>query len=87
MKSQQPDPAIHLVYIESDGEILAHEDLSPVDLTGQPIMLEDLIPLPDDAPVAMMPGRLAKGMDASGNIITLPSSDGWCTDKFRLVIK
>lgn len=81
-RNLRPDLAVHLVFVDPDGTIQVDKHLTPIDLAGNPITSDDLIPLPDGAPIAMMPGRLAVGLNAAGHTIVLPASDGWCSSAF-----
>ncbi len=69
--------ALHVLYATPDGEIGAAPHLAPVDLDGQPFDRADLVPLPEGTTIASMPGRRARGIDASGRAVTLPAARGW----------
>jgi pyruvate-formate lyase-activating enzyme len=80
--THQPAPfaandAPYLVYSTVDGEVGERSSLRALDYTGAPLTLDDLIPLPEGASLAMLPQRLAVGQDASGARQVVSARRGW----------
>jgi pyruvate-formate lyase-activating enzyme len=73
---------MYLLYATPDGDIGELRSLRPIDDHGRPLGEEDMIPLPEGATVAMMPGRLATGMDRHGQQVTVPAQQGWALSAF-----
>ena len=69
--------APYVVYSTPDGDVGERRTLRAVDYAGQPLELADLIPLPEGAALSMLPQRLAVGLDAQGQRVTLPQRQGW----------
>jgi len=67
----------YVVYSTPDGRIGGAHHLLPVDHTGAPLRLEELLPLPDGATLAMLPQRLAAGLNAAGAQRYVPARYGW----------
>ena len=67
----------YVVSSTPEGGIGERPDLAPLDYYGDPLTAHDLIPLPDGATLSMLPGRLAQGVDAIGEIQQVNESDGW----------
>ena len=57
----------YLVYSTSDGDVGERRALRALDYDGVPLDRNELIPLPDGATLAMMPERLAVGLDEQGD--------------------
>jgi pyruvate-formate lyase-activating enzyme len=72
----------YLLYVTPDGAIGEARHLAAIDYDGQPLDLTDLIPLPEGATVAMMPGRRAVGRDAAGALVALPARAAWAISAF-----
>jgi len=75
-------PDLYLLYAAPDGTIGTAHDLRPIAYDGQLLGAEDLIPLPEGTTLAMMPGRLAAGINALGKRVTLPATKGWAISAF-----
>src|SRR5579884_393862 len=73
---------MYLLYATPDGDIGEMRSLRPIDAHGQPLRDEDMIPLPGGATVAMMPGRLAVGLDRASRRATVPAHQGWAISAF-----
>jgi pyruvate-formate lyase-activating enzyme len=67
----------NLIYCTPGGEIREERSLRPLAFGRQPLTPADLIPLPDGVTLAMMPDRLAIGLDADGKVRRIPQSRGW----------
>lgn len=74
--------ATHLLYATPDGALGEAPELTPVDYDGAPLDPAELLPLPAGATLAMMPGRLAVGRDATGRRVALPAERGWAISAF-----
>lgn len=75
-------PQPYLLYATPDGDIGEARHLRASDYDGQPIQPADLMPLPAGATLAMMPGRLAAGLDRDGQRVVLPPEQGWAISAF-----
>jgi pyruvate-formate lyase-activating enzyme len=73
MDAQHP----YVVYSTLEGEVGERRGLRAVDYTGEPLASRDLIPLPAGASLAMLPQRLAVGVDAAGQRMTVSEGHGW----------
>jgi pyruvate-formate lyase-activating enzyme len=73
MTSDQP----YVVYSTPGGAVGDRHDLVPIDYEGRPLESDDLIPLPAGATLAMLPHRLAAGLDAHGGRSVVPARRGW----------
>jgi pyruvate-formate lyase-activating enzyme len=73
MKRNSP----YLVYSTLAGDVGERPALQAIDFTGRPLDPADLIPLPDGATLAMLPERLAVGLDAQGERRTVGQRNGW----------
>jgi len=67
----------YVVYSTSDGSIGERRSLRALDYDGAPLERSELIPLPDGATLAMMPERLAVGLDGQGNRQVVSAQRGW----------
>lgn len=67
----------YLVYSTPDGGVGERRTLRAVDYDGVPLDRSELIPLPDGATLAMMPERLATGLDHQGDRHVVNASRGW----------
>jgi pyruvate-formate lyase-activating enzyme len=67
----------YLVFSAPDGDVGARTSLAAVDFAGRPLNPADLIPLPEGATLAMLPQRLAVGLDATGARRTVAARHGW----------
>ncbi len=65
------------VYSTADGAIGERHTLRAVDFAGNPLVPSGLIPVPEGATLAMLPQRLAVGLDAHGRRSTVPARAGW----------
>lgn len=75
MKTDMSYP--YVVFSTPDGGIGERRSLRAVDFEGQPLQSADLIPLPDDTTLSMLPNRLTVGIDAGGVRRVLPERQGW----------
>src|SRR5258708_37861018 len=64
------------VYSTADGAIGERHTLRAVDFAGNPLVPSGLIPVPEGATLAMLPQRLAVGLDAHGRRSTVPARAG-----------
>ncbi len=71
------EDAPYLVYSAIDGDVGARRGLRPLDYTGAPLAFDDLIPLPEGATLAMLPQRLAVGLDSDGQRRVVGARHGW----------
>jgi len=69
--------APYVVYSTPDGDVGERQSLRAIDYTGAPLQPADLIPLPVGATLSMLPQRLAVGLDANGQRVTIPPRRGW----------
>ncbi len=67
----------YLVYSTSEGDVGERRALRAVDYDGIPLERNELIPLPDGATLAMMPERLAVGLDEQGTRQVVSARRGW----------
>jgi pyruvate-formate lyase-activating enzyme len=67
----------YLIYSTSDGDVGERRSLRAVDYDGVPLERTELIPLPDGATLAMMPERLAVGLDEQGERQVVSARRGW----------
>ena len=67
----------YAVYSTPDGAVGERRLLRAVDYDGGPLDRSDLIPLPAGATLAMMPRRMAVGLDARGTRQVISAEDGW----------
>lgn len=72
----------YLLYATPSGDIAEARHLRAIDFDGQPLAQADLLPLPEGATVAMMPGRLAAGIDHHEVRHSLPPAQGWALSAF-----
>jgi pyruvate-formate lyase-activating enzyme len=68
---------LYVVYSTPNGVIGEEHRLRPVDYTGTPLQLDELIPLPDGATLAMLPQRLATGLTPTGECRSVSARRGW----------
>lgn len=66
----------YLVYSTPDGEIGEDRSLRALDFSGQPLVSDDLIPLPEGSSLSMLPRRLAVGQRANGERV-VSGDDEW----------
>jgi pyruvate-formate lyase-activating enzyme len=67
----------YVVYSRRDGGVGERRHLRALSYEGQPLELADLIPLPDEATLCMLPRRLAAGMDSAGARQVVAERHGW----------
>src|SRR5262249_45514949 len=67
----------YLVYSTHDGAVGERRGLRATDFAGRPLAPGDLIPLPAGASLAMLPQRLAVGLDQRGASRVVPAERGW----------
>ena len=67
----------YVVYSTPDGGVGERRSLRAVDYDGAPLDRGELIPLPDGVTLAMMPERMAIGLDAQGNHQIISARRGW----------
>ena len=67
----------YVVYSTPDGGVGERRGLHAIDFDGRPLKREDLIPLPPDTTLSMLPNRLAAGADALGKRQTIGAQQGW----------
>lgn len=67
----------YMVFSTPDGGIGERRSLRAVDFDGRPLDLADLIPLPEDTALSMLPHRLAVGMDGGGARHAIAERQGW----------
>ena len=75
MKTEASYP--YVVFSTSEGDIGERRALHAVDFDGQSLTPTDLIPLPDDTTLSMLPHRLAVGVDALGARVAVEERHGW----------
>jgi pyruvate-formate lyase-activating enzyme len=80
--AKKTQSSFHMLYATPDGGIGESPNLRPIDYDGQFINESDLIPLPDGTTLAMMPGRLAVGLDEQGQRKTISAKRGWAISAF-----
>ena len=73
MSSEYPS----VVYSTVSGDVGMRHSLRALDFTGAPLAPRDLVPLPDGATLAMLPQRLAVGLDLRGQRQVVPRERGW----------
>ncbi|HLZ23172.1 MAG TPA: radical SAM protein [Ktedonobacterales bacterium] len=67
----------YVVFSTPDNGIGERRSLRALDFEGRPLQIADLIPLPDDTTLSMLPNRLSVGLDASGDRAVIPERQGW----------
>lgn len=67
----------YVVFSTPDGGVGERRSLRALDFAGNPLHPADLIPLPHDTTLSMLPNRLAVGRTASGAHVIIPERDGW----------
>lgn len=67
----------YLIYSTSDGDVGERRLLRALDYDSVPLERSELIPLPDGATLAMMPERLAVGLDEQGERQVVSARRGW----------
>ena len=67
----------HVVYSTPEGGVGERRALRAIDYDGTPLDLAELIPLPEGATLAMMPERLAAGLDEQGERQVVSAERGW----------
>jgi molybdenum cofactor biosynthesis enzyme MoaA len=67
----------YLIYCTPEGEIREDSRLQALAFGNQPLDVADLLPLPDGVTLAMMPDRLAVGLNRAGALQILPQTRGW----------
>ena len=67
----------YVVFSTPDGDVGTRASLRAIDFAGRPLEPAELIPLPDGATLAMLPQRLAVGLDAAGARRTVAARHGW----------
>jgi pyruvate-formate lyase-activating enzyme len=67
----------YVLYSTTSGEVGENTRLTALDLSGEPLSPTELIPLPEGATLAMLPDRLAAGLDSDGNRRIMPATRGW----------
>lgn len=67
----------YVVYSTPDGGVSERRLLRAMDYDGAPLERSELIPLPDGASLAMMPERLAVGLDDQGRRQVVSARRGW----------
>lgn len=77
MPKQRTADFPYLLYSTPDGGIGERRGLHATDYGGAPLKRDELIPLPDGATLAMMPERLAAGLDDQGNRQIIGAQRGW----------
>ena len=75
MKSGETYP--YVVFSTPDGGIGERRSLRAVDFDGHPLNPAELLPLPEDSTLSMLPHRLAVGLDARGSRVVLSEDRGW----------
>lgn len=75
MKTESSHP--HVVYSTPDGGVGERRNLRAIDFDGRPLEPADLIPLPLDTTLSMLPNRLAVGMNALADRSVISSEHGW----------
>src|SRR5579862_2666337 len=69
--------APYVVYSTPDGAVGERRGLRAVDYWGMLLQPDDLIPLPAGVTLSMLPQRLAVGLDAQGQRVTIDQRYGW----------
>src|SRR5579862_1687647 len=69
--------APYVVYSTPDGAVGERRGLRAVDYWGMLRQPDDLIPLPAGVTLSMLPQRLAVGLDAQGQRVTIDQRYGW----------
>jgi pyruvate-formate lyase-activating enzyme len=69
--------APHVVYSTPDGDIGTRPSLRAIDFAGRPLDSAHVIPLPEGTTLAMLPQRLAVGLNASGTRTPVAQHHGW----------
>ena len=67
----------YVVYSTPDSSVGEEPRLHAIDVSGQPLDPQELIPLPDGAPLSMLPQRLASGLTSDGRRASIPAKKGW----------
>ncbi|MGE5335232.1 MAG: radical SAM protein, partial [Nitrososphaerota archaeon] len=67
----------YVVYSTPDGGVGERRSLRAVDYDGGALQRSELMPLPEGATLAMMPERLAVGLDNQGKRQTVDAGRGW----------
>ncbi len=67
----------YVVYSTPDGGVGERRSLRAMDYDGAPLDRSELIPLPDGATLAMMPERMAVGLDTQGHRQSISARRGW----------
>ncbi|HEV7128155.1 MAG TPA: radical SAM protein [Ktedonobacterales bacterium] len=70
-------PAPYVVYSTADGGLGERTSLHALDYAGRRLRAAELIPLPAGATLAMLPSRLAVGLDAAGERRSVSAGAGW----------
>jgi pyruvate-formate lyase-activating enzyme len=75
--SHGADDAPYVVYSAIDGDVGERRGLRALDYSGAPLSSDDLIPLPEGSTLAMLPHRLAVGLNNTGERQIVSSRHGW----------
>ncbi|HEY7779895.1 MAG TPA: radical SAM protein [Ktedonobacterales bacterium] len=67
----------YLVYSTAAGNVGERRGLCALDFAGRPLARADLIPMPEGATLAMLPQRLAVGLDDAGARHVIGARHGW----------
>ena len=67
----------YVVFSTPDGGVGERRSLRAIDYDGAPLDRSELIPLPDGATLAMMPERMAVGLDTQGHRQVISARRGW----------
>ena len=67
----------YVVFSTPDGGVGERRSLRAMDYDGAPLDRSELIPLPDGATLAMMPERMAVGLDTQGHRQIISARRGW----------
>ena len=67
----------YVVYSTPQGEVGEDPHLQALDASGGPLLPGELIPLPEGSTLAMLPQRLAAGLTAGGERMTVEAGLGW----------
>jgi pyruvate-formate lyase-activating enzyme len=76
-QAHHPRHSPTLVYSTPEGNPALEPRLRALDYAGQPLRPEQLLPLPEGATLAMLPGRLACGLTSAGGRASIPAHKGW----------
>ena len=76
-RSHGVDDAPYVVYSTVGGDVGERRGLRALAYTGEPLSPDDLIPLPDGASLAMLPHRLAVGLNGDGARHVVSARQGW----------